>query len=126
MSVTARFAAVLALVLALGVSASAQNHRQFRVCARKYAFSMDSRGTPARLTVQQDDLVQITLAADDIPHSFTIDDYRIAKRVEPGKPISFEFRADHAGTFRFYCNLEIDEGCRKMEGTLVVAAKDPR
>ena len=124
MTRTARLTAVLALVLAAGVSASGQNHRQFRVCARKYAFAMDGRGTPARLTVQQDDLVEITLTADDIPHSFAVDDYRIAKRVEPGKPVTFEFCARQTGTFRIYCNLETDDGCRRMEGTLVVTGRD--
>ena len=29
----------------------------------------------------------------------TIDAYRIAKRVSPGQPITFEFRADQPGTF---------------------------
>jgi cytochrome c oxidase subunit II len=88
--------------------------REFTVDAKKYAFS------PARLEVDEGDLVRITLIAGDIPHSFTIDDYRIAKRGNPGKPVSFEFLADHAGTFKFYCNLMIDDGCRKMAGELVV------
>ena len=88
--------------------------REFTVDAKKYAFS------PARMEVEQGDLVRITLIAGDIPHSFTIDDYRIAKRSEPGKPVTFEFLADHAGTFKFYCNLMVDDGCRKMAGELIV------
>ena len=88
------------------------NKREFTVDAKKYAFS------PARLEVEEGDLVRIPLIAGDIPHSFTIDDYRIAKRGEPGKPVTFEFLADHAGTFKFYCNLAIDDGCRKMAGEL--------
>lgn len=75
---------------------------------------------PARLEVEEGDIVRITLIAGDIPHSFTVDTYRIAKRGEPGKPVTFEFLADRAGTFRFYCNLMIDDGCRKMAGELVV------
>ena len=39
---------------------------------------------------------------------------------EIDKPITFEFRADQAGTFPFYCNLQIDDGCRQMRGELVV------
>jgi heme/copper-type cytochrome/quinol oxidase subunit 2 len=86
----------------------------FVVVARKYAFE------PARLEVQQDDVVKVTFRADDIAHSFTIDAYRIAKRAGAGQTVTFEFRADRPGTFPFYCDLRADDGCRKMRGTLVV------
>jgi heme/copper-type cytochrome/quinol oxidase subunit 2 len=68
----------------------------------------------------QDDLVKVELRTEDIAHSLTIDSYRIAKRVSPGQPVTFEFRADQPGTFPFYCNLQIDDGCRQMRGELVV------
>ncbi len=86
------------------------------VHARKYSYS------PARIEVQEGDLVTVRFEADDIPHSFTIDDdaYRIAKRAAPGQPAVFEFRAEKAGNFPFYCNLTADDGCRKMRGELVV------
>jgi heme/copper-type cytochrome/quinol oxidase subunit 2 len=87
------------------------------VTASRYKFD------PPRIEVIQDDLVQIDLKTTDIAHSFTIDAYRIAKRVGPGQPVTFEFRADKAGTFPFYCNLQIDEGCRQMRGVLVVRAR---
>ena len=91
-----------------------ESTRAFTVSARKYAF------VPPRLEVRQDDLVKITLTTDDIPHSFTIDGYRIAKRVNPGQTVVFEFRADEAGRFPVYCNLTIDEGCKAMRGELIV------
>jgi plastocyanin len=62
----------------------------------------------------------VELHTEDIAHSLTIDAYRIAKRVGPGHPVTFEFRADRAGTFRYYCNLQIEDGCRQMHGELVV------
>ena len=101
-------------VLGLLVRAQEGSERTFTVSAHKYAFS------PSRIEVRQDDLVRVTFSTDDIPHSFTIDKYRIAKRVEPHKPIVFEFRADQPGRFPIYCNLTTDEGCRKMIGELVV------
>jgi cytochrome c oxidase subunit 2 len=108
----------LVAAAATGVwQASAQQaavQRQVEMTARKYAF------TPARIEVNQDDLVKITLHSDDIAHSFTIDAYRIAKRVGAGQTVTFEFRADQAGTFPIYCNLRQDEGCQKMRGELVV------
>lgn len=95
-------------------SAQDGRQREFAVAARKYAF------VPARIEVQQDDLVKITFTTIDIPHSFTIDRYRIAKRVSPGQTVVFEFRADQPGRFPIYCNLTIDERCREIQGELVV------
>jgi len=106
---------VLALLAAAG---SAQDQgptaNPFSVVAHRYAFD------PPRIEVNQDDLVKIELRTDDIAHSLTIDAYRIAKRVGPGQPVTFEFRADRAGTFPYYCNLQIEDGCRRMRGELVV------
>jgi heme/copper-type cytochrome/quinol oxidase subunit 2 len=93
--------------------------QEIHVVARKYSFS------PRRIEVQENDLVKVTLETTDIPHSFVIDDdnYRIAKRATPGHPVVFEFRADKAGTFPFYCNLTTDSGCKNMRGELVVRAR---
>ncbi len=91
--------------------------QRFSVAARRYAFE------PRRIDVEQDDLVRIELRTLDIAHSLTIDGYRIAKRVSPDAPVSFEFRASQAGTFPFYCNLKTDEGCGQMRGELVVRAR---
>jgi cytochrome c oxidase subunit II len=92
--------------------------REWHIVARKFAYSVP------RIEVRQDDLVKITLKTADIPHSFTIDEpYRIAKRATPGHPVVFEFRADKAGTFDFYCNLKADDGCRAMKGQLIVTPK---
>lgn len=110
--------AAVALFMAAATSvAQAPTTRTFSVTAYKYGFS------PARIEVSQDDLVKIELRTNDIPHSWTVDAYRIAKRVGPGQPVTFEFRADQPGTFRYYCNLQIDEGCRTMQGELVVVRK---
>jgi heme/copper-type cytochrome/quinol oxidase subunit 2 len=114
----------VAVGFGLGTALHAQAKREFNVSARKYAFTVEGQATP-RIVVQLNDLVRITFRAEDIPHSFTIDDYKIAKRAEPGTPVTFEFRADKASDspFVFYCNLTIDDGCRKMRGELVVMSK---
>jgi heme/copper-type cytochrome/quinol oxidase subunit 2 len=91
-----------------------EDRRRFSVRGRKYRFE------PARLEVNENDLVRIDFEAEDIPHSFTLDAYRIVKRARPGAGVSFEFRADQAGSFPFYCSLTIDDGCRDMRGELVV------
>ena len=109
------------LVLVLTVAAAAltaqdqgPTAKPFIVSAHRYTFD------PPRIEVNQDDLVKIELRTRDIAHSLTIDEYRIAKRVAPGQPVTFEFRADRAGSFPYYCNLQVDDGCRQMRGVLVV------
>jgi cytochrome c oxidase subunit II len=90
------------------------NRREVTIAAREGAFA------PARLEVRVNDLVKVTFSADDGPHSFNIDAYRIAKRARPGHPAVFEFRADQAGTFPYYCNLKEGGGAHDMRGELVV------
>jgi len=106
-------------VLAASDTGPAPNREQVRhevvVNASRFEFA------PSRIEVSVGDIVKITLVAEDIPHSFTIDDYRISKRAAPGKPVTFEFHAARPGTFDFYCDLTIDDRCRKMKGQLIVA-----
>jgi nitrous-oxide reductase len=112
----------LVTAVALATSSLAAQEREpstkrVSVAASRYAFD------PARIEVAQGDLVRIELRTLDIAHSMTIDGYRISKRVGPGAPVAFEFRADQEGTFPFYCNLQIDEGCRQMRGELIVRTR---
>src|SRR5918996_2251465 len=92
----------------------APNRREFTITAGNYDFS------PDRIEVTQDDLVKITLRSTDDAHSFVIDGYRIMKRVPAGGSTTFEFRADKAGTFAFYCGMTSAEGHSRMRGELVV------
>ncbi|MDQ3169280.1 MAG: cupredoxin domain-containing protein [Acidobacteriota bacterium] len=105
------------LCLAAAAVVTAQSKREFAVHANRFAF------TPSRIDVAQDDMVKVTFTADDIAHSFTIDEYRIAKRADAGQTVTFEFRADRPGTHRIYCNLTNDDGCRRMHGELVVRGR---
>ena len=109
--------ACFGLVAAVWTRTSAREQgqvREFTVEGNQYAFS------PAKLDVQKDDLVKITFTARDMPHSFTIDEYRIAKRAGAGQSVVFEFRADRTGTVAFYCNLSQDDRCKQMRGELTV------
>ena len=104
-----------AVVSFVGLSAREQGQtREFTISGR------DHRYSPAPHRSEQDDLVKITFTAADMPHSFNSEHYRIAKRAGAGQTVTFEFRADQAGSFEFYCNLKQDERCRDMKGTLVV------
>jgi cytochrome c oxidase subunit II len=88
--------------------------REFTVTGDHYAFS------PASLAVNKGDVVKVTFTAADIPHSFTIDGYRISKRAGARETVTFQFRADQAGTFPIYCNLSADPKCKDMKGALTV------
>ena len=93
---------------------SADQVREVSVRADNYSFS------PARIDVQKDEIVKVTFTAVDMPHSFTIDGYRISKRAAAGQTVTFEFRADRSGPFPFYCNLSQDDRCKQMHGELTV------
>ena len=95
----------------------APNRREFTIVAKDFQYS------PARIEVTQDDLVKLTVRSEDIAHSFTIDEYRISKRVPSGGATTFEFQADRPGTFPFYCALTSEPGHKMMHGQLVVRAK---
>ena len=113
------FMIALLLIAAAQSSAqeAAQNRREFTIVAKEHSF------TPHKLDVSQDYLVEITLRSEDVPATFAIDAYRIVKRVAGKSSITFEFRADQAGSFPFYCNLTVDKECKDMRGTLNVRAK---
>jgi heme/copper-type cytochrome/quinol oxidase subunit 2 len=113
-------ASVVAVVALAGawatkVAAGGRQVREVVVVGDDFAFA------PGRIEVQKDDLVEVRFTAKDIAHSFTVDaPYRISKRASTGHTIVFEFRADEAGRFTYYCNLTQDERCKKMKGELVV------
>jgi heme/copper-type cytochrome/quinol oxidase subunit 2 len=101
----------------LGAGQDSPNRREFTIVAKEFHFA------PSRIEVTQDDLVKITMRSDDITHSFAIDEYRIIKRVPAGGSTTFEFRADRAGTFPFYCNLSSEPGHQMERGELIVRGK---
>ena len=109
-----------------GVAAAAQSKTDIAVAAYKYGYRI-SGSSKADIRAHVGDLLRITFSAEDIPHSFTIDDdhYRISRRAEPGKPpTTFEFLADKPGTFEIYCNLSNDPRCRRETiGRLIVEEK---
>jgi heme/copper-type cytochrome/quinol oxidase subunit 2 len=112
----------LAIVVVAAAAFWARNAAGSRGQVREVVISGDQFAfSPNRIEVQKDDLVQIKFTARDIAHSFTIDvPYRISKRAGAGQSVVFEFRADEAGRFPFYCNLTQDERCKQMKGELVV------
>jgi heme/copper-type cytochrome/quinol oxidase subunit 2 len=115
--------ALIAPMMLCGDASTRQQtpHHEFTVVASRYRFD------PDRLEVHQGDTVKITVQTADIPHSFVIDALRVAKKAVPDRPVTFELFVDQPGSFRFYCNLTLEDRCREMHGELVVRpATDPR
>lgn len=92
----------------------APTRREFTLTARNYSFS------PNRVEATQDDLIKLTVQSEDVAYGFTIDEYRLSKRVPAGGTTVIEFRADRTGTFSFYSNLSNDPRHSQMRGQLVV------
>lgn len=92
----------------------APNRREFTITARDYKFS------PDRIEVMQDDLVKLTVQSADVAYSFTIDAYRLSRRIPAGGSATIEFRADQPGSFPFYSNMTSDTRHNSMRGELVV------
>ncbi len=121
-SLVAGYLALVATTPAAGLPSSQRTAAVQDDRRREVALTVTDAGfEPARIDARLNEIVAITLTAGDTPHGLGIDAYRIAKRVEPGKPLRFEFRADTTGTFRFYCSLTGADGRPHDEhGELVV------
>jgi heme/copper-type cytochrome/quinol oxidase subunit 2 len=127
---TARWVVAASLLLLVAVTndvpARAQGRREFTVTAHKFAFEV-SGSDRHEIRVALGDIVRITFEAEDIPHSFTTVEasphYRIDRRAEPGKPVTFDFHADQAGTVAIHCTLTIEPRCKEMVASLIVTAK---
>ena len=93
------------------------NRRDLNISARDYKFN------PGHIEVTQDDLVKLTVRSEDVAYGFTIDHYRVSKRIPAGGSVTLEFRADTAGTYVYYSNMTSDPRHGSMKGDLVVRAK---
>jgi cytochrome c oxidase subunit II len=92
----------------------APERRDLTITARDYRFS------PNRIEVSRDDLLRLTVKSEDVAYGFTIDDYRVSKRVPAGGSVVLELRMDREGTFPFYSNMTSDARHAQMRGELVV------
>ena len=101
--------------------ASAQDQpperRDFIITARDFRFS------PNHIEVGRDDLVRLTVKSDDVAYGFTIDEYRVSKRVPAGGSVVLDLRADREGSFAFYSNMTTDARHAQMKGEFVVRRK---
>ena len=81
--------------------------------------------SPASITVNQGDRVKITFKDSGLEaHNLVIDEFGVTSAlISPGATTTVEFTADTAGTFFFYCGLELDDLPHRelgMEGEITV------
>ena len=119
---TLRLAAGLAVGTGLALAGLAQPAAQDQAPERRdlTIIAKDFRFAPSRIEVGRDDLLRLTVKSEDVAYGFTIDEYRVAKRVPAGGSVVLELRADREGTFPFYSNLTSDARHAQMRGELIV------
>ena len=112
-------AAVVGLVFRSSAKAQEQapTRRDVTVTVKDFRFA------PPRIAVSRNDLVRVTVQSEDVAYSFTIDAYRVSKRVPAGGSVSFEFLADREGAFPYYSSLTSDPRHAEARGELVVGPR---
>jgi hypothetical protein len=76
-------------------------------------------GGPAEIHAKDDDTVVIVVSSD-APDDIHLHGYDIEKRVEPGKPARFRFKANLEGEFEIESHVAEDAGRDPLLGTLIV------
>jgi cytochrome c oxidase subunit 2 len=74
---------------------------------------------PALVNLHKGEPAHLVLKTADVEHCFAVDEFRIEKRIVPGRATTLDFTPDRAGSFVFYCCLEPEAGV--MKGKIVVA-----
>ncbi|MFQ5473597.1 MAG: cupredoxin domain-containing protein, partial [Dehalococcoidia bacterium] len=83
-----------------------------------------SHFTPDVIRVKQGDTVKLHITnieqTRDATHGFAIADYNLQTSLEPGEVANFEFVADKAGAYNFYCTEFCSALHLEMAGWLLV------
>lgn len=97
-----------------GTGATAGAVKEFKFTNSGLKFS------PATMTVKKGDRVRITYTNGGGTHDFRVDGYDVGTQVlSNGAQETFEFVANEAGTFEFYCSVG-NHRAQGMVGSLVV------
>ena len=103
---------------ASALAAEVQEKRRFEVTASRYAFS------PARIEVEQGDVVELVLRSADTDHGLAIQAYAVKVAIpKGGETVGVSFVASRPGTFPIECSEYCGSGHKRMRGELVVAER---
>ena len=112
---------VLAMATGLGVlvypthsAPRADDVKVIRITAKKFDF------TPNEITVKKGVPVALELTSSDRVHGFSLPDFKLTAKIEPGKVTRVVFTPDKTGEFTFSCNIFCGSGHEDMAGSLIV------
>lgn len=88
--------------------------KEFQMTAKQFSFE------PSTIEVNKGDRVKLVITSLDVPHGFSIPEYGINERLDPGKPVTIEFTAGKEGTFTAFCSVFCGSGHSNMKGKIVV------
>ncbi len=91
-----------------------ENIKEFTVTAKQFVFE------PTIIEVNKGDKVKLIVTSTDLSHGFSILEYGINERVNPGESIIVEFIADKEGEFTMFCSVYCGENHSEMKGKLIV------
>ncbi len=90
------------------------NVKEISITARQWKFDPDP------IIVNKGDNVKLNIKSIDVTHGFSLPDFGINSKLNPGQTTMVEFTADKTGTFTFFCSVQCGEGHSNMKGTLIV------
>ena len=114
---------ILVLIMTTGLGAlgyttysrpRADDVKVSRITAKKFDF------TPNELTVKKGVPVVLELTSTDRVHGFSLPDFKLTAKIEPGKVTRVTFTPDRTGEFTFSCNIFCGSGHEDMAGRLIV------
>jgi len=112
---------VLAMATGLGVlsypthsAPRADDVKVIKITAKKFDF------TPGEITVKNGVPVALELTSSDRVHGFSLPDFKLTAKIEPGKVTRVVFTPDKTGEFTFSCNIFCGSGHEDMAGRLIV------
>lgn len=88
--------------------------KEFVMTAKQFQFE------PSTIEVSKGDRVKLIVTSLDVPHGFSIPEYGINQRLDPGKPVTIEFTAEKEGTFTAFCSVFCGSGHSNMKGKIIV------
>ena len=112
-----RHVAVGALALAATVLlAGCGGTKTDRLTAEDGPLASGNGITPVKLMAHKGREVEIkvTNTAQDKPHGFSIDAFKVAETIDQGRTTTVKFKADKAGTYRVYCQLHPAHGAAEL------------
>jgi len=92
----------------------ADDARVIKLTAKKFDF------TPGEITVKKGVPVALELSSADRVHGFSLPDFKVTARIEPGNVTRVTFTPDKTGEFTFSCNVFCGSGHEDMAGKLIV------